>query len=116
MFLPLQLAAAKALQLPASFHEEVNAIYSARRKKVVELLNLLNCTFDERQAGLFMWAAIPQEFEDGYALSDKVLYQSNVFITPGGIFGSAGNGYVRISLCSSEQKITEAIDRIKKIV
>jgi LL-diaminopimelate aminotransferase len=116
MFLPLQLAAAKALQLPASFHQEVNAVYSARRKKVVELLNLLQCTFDESQAGLFMWAAIPQGYKDGYALSDEVLYESNVFITPGGIFGSAGNGYIRISLCSSEEKITEAIERIKKIV
>jgi LL-diaminopimelate aminotransferase len=116
MFLPLQLAAAKALQLPASFHQEVNAVYSARRKKVVELLNLLQCTFDESQVGLFMWAAIPQGYKDGYSLSDKVLYESNVFITPGGIFGSAGNGYIRISLCSSEEKITEAIERIKKIV
>jgi LL-diaminopimelate aminotransferase len=65
--------------------------------------------------GLFMWAAIPKGYKDGYALSDKVLYESNVFITPGGIFGSAGNGYIRISLCSSEEKITDAIERIKKI-
>ncbi|MDB5277692.1 MAG: aminotransferase [Ferruginibacter sp.] len=115
MFLPLQLAAAKALQLPASFHKEVNAVYSGRRRKVVDLLNLLQCTFDESQVGLFMWAAIPQGYKDGYALSDKVLYESNVFITPGGIFGSAGNGYIRISLCSSEEKITDAIERIKKI-
>lgn len=114
MFLPMQLAAAKALQLPASFHDEVNSIYRARRKKVIELLQLLNCTFDEKQAGLFMWAAIPKEYKDGYALSDKVLYESNVFITPGGIFGSAGDTYIRISLCSTEEKITEAIERIKK--
>jgi LL-diaminopimelate aminotransferase len=114
MFLPLQLAAAKALQLPVSFHDEVNNLYRTRRKKVVELLQLLHCNFDENQAGLFMWAAIPQGYKDGYALSDKVLYESGVFITPGGIFGSAGDAYVRVSLCSNEEKIAEAIERIKK--
>ena len=114
MFLPLQLAAAKALQLDEDWHASVNKIYKARREKVVELLQLLNCTFDKKQAGLFMWAAIPNNYKDGYELSDKVLYQSNVFITPGGIFGSAGNKYVRISLCSTEDKIVEAIERIRK--
>ncbi|WP_301924517.1 pyridoxal phosphate-dependent aminotransferase [Ferruginibacter sp.] len=114
MFLPLQLAAAKALQLPVSFHDEVNNLYRTRRIKVVELLQLLHCNFDKNQAGLFMWAAIPQGYKDGYALSDKVLYESGVFITPGGIFGSAGDAYVRVSLCSNEEKIAEAIERIKK--
>jgi LL-diaminopimelate aminotransferase len=116
MFLPLQLAAARALQLPPDFHAAVNDVYRARRKKVIELLQTLNCVFDEKQAGLFVWAAIPAACKDGYELSDKVLYESNVFITPGGIFGSAGDQYVRVSLCSTEDKITDAIDRIKKIV
>lgn len=113
MFLPLQLAAAKALQLGEDWHREVNKIYKARRLKVVELLHLLHCSFDEKQAGLFMWAAIPAGYKDGYELADKILYQSNVFITPGGIFGNAGDKYVRISLCSSEEKLIEAIARIK---
>ena len=116
MFLPLQLAAARALQLPQDFHAAVNNVYRARREKVIELLQTLNCTFDPKQAGLFVWAEIPAAFKDGYELSDKVLYESNVFITPGGIFGSAGDKYVRVSLCSTEDKITEAIERIKKIV
>ena len=116
MFLPLQLAAAKALQLPESFHAGINKIYKARREKVIELLQLLNCSFDVNQAGLFMWAAIPAGYKDGYELSDKVLRQSNVFITPGGIFGNAGDKYVRVSLCSSEEKIAEAIERIKKLL
>lgn len=116
MFLPLQLAAAKALQLSEDFHAGVNKIYKARREKVIELLQLLNCSFDANQAGLFMWAAIPAGYKDGYELSDKVLYQSNVFITPGGIFGNAGNQYIRISLCSSEEKITEAIARIREVL
>ena len=113
MFLPMQLAAAKALELGQDWHDEVNKVYRARREKVFELLELLNCTFDKAQAGLFVWASIPAEYKDGYEVSDKVLHESNVFITPGGIFGSAGNEYVRISLCATEQKIDEAIQRIK---
>lgn len=114
MFLPMQLAAAKALQSGKDFHDDVNKVYKKRRDKVIELLQLLNCSFDEKQVGLFMWAAIPANYKNGYELSDKVLYESNVFITPGGIFGSAGDNYVRVSLCSTEGKIMEAIDRIKK--
>ncbi len=116
MFLPLQLAAAKALQLSEYFHAGVNKIYKARREKVIELLQLLNCSFDANQAGLFIWAAIPGGYKDGYELSDKVLYQSNVFITPGGIFGNAGDKYIRISLCSSEEKIAEAIARVREFL
>jgi LL-diaminopimelate aminotransferase len=62
---------------------------------------------------MFVWAAIPADYKDGYALSDKVLYDSNVFITPGGIFGNAGDKYVRVSLCCKEENIDEAIKRIK---
>ncbi len=113
MFLPLQLAAAKALQLGKDWHDEVNKVYKARKEKVIELLTLLSCSFDKDQAGMFMWAAIPEGYKDGYALSDKVLYGSSVFITPGGIFGSNGNNYIRISLCATEEKIAEAIQRIK---
>lgn len=113
MFLPVQLAAAKALEMEKEFHDEVNSIYRQRRKKVFELLALLSCEYDERQAGMFVWAAIPTKYKDGYELSDKVLYGSNVFITPGGIFGSAGNNYIRVSLCCTEEKISDAINRIK---
>ncbi|MGG9972376.1 pyridoxal phosphate-dependent aminotransferase [Ferruginibacter sp. SUN002] len=113
MFLPVQLAAAKALELEQDWHDEVNKVYAQRRKKVFELLHLLNCNFDEDQAGLFVWASIPPHYKDGFELSDEVLHKSNVFITPGGIFGSAGNNYVRVSLCSTEEKIEEAIKRIK---
>lgn len=112
MFLPLQLAAAKALTLDKGWHDEVNKVYSDRREKVFELLNILKCTYSKTQAGMFVWAAIPPGFKDGYELSDKVLYGSNVFITPGGIFGSAGDKYVRVSLCCTKEKIQEAINRI----
>jgi LL-diaminopimelate aminotransferase len=113
MFLPLQLAAAKALTLEKDWHDSINKIYRARREKVFELLDLLGCTYAKNQAGMFVWAAIPPSYKDGYELSDKVLYDANVFITPGGIFGSAGNKYVRVSLCCKEESIDAAILRIR---
>ena len=114
MFLPVQLAAAKALELGQDWHEEVNKVYKLRREKVFELLQLLNCKFDKDQAGMFVWSEISAQYKDGYGLSDQVLHGSNVFITPGGIFGSAGNNYVRISLCTTEDRIEDAIQRIKE--
>ena len=116
MFLPVQLAAAKALSLDKSWYDSVNKIYQARREKVFELLEVLNCVYSKEQVGMFVWAKIPSEYKDGYALSDKVLYDANVFITPGGIFGSAGNEYIRVSLCGSVEKFSEAIKRIKACV
>ena len=116
MFLPVQLAAAKALSLDQSWYDSVNKIYTERREKVFELLDLLDCTFSKTQVGMFVWAKIPAIYKDGYALSDKVLYDANVFITPGGIFGTAGNNYIRVSLCGSMEKFNEAIKRVKACV
>ncbi len=113
MFLPMQLAAAKALELGQDWYDSINVIYKKRRKLVFELLQLLNCSFDENQAGLFVWAAISADYKDGYELSDKILKDSNVFITPGGIFGTAGDKYIRVSLCATEEKLEEALNRIK---
>ncbi len=115
MFLPLQLAAVKALELGRDWYDSVNAVYRERRKKVFSLLHLLNCSFNENQAGLFVWASIPEKYEDGFELTDEILERANVFITPGGIFGSAGDKYVRVSLCTKEEKLDEAINRIQKI-
>ncbi|MCE2844872.1 MAG: pyridoxal phosphate-dependent aminotransferase [Chitinophagaceae bacterium] len=116
MFLPVQLAAAKALSLDQSWYDSVNKIYTERREKVFELLDLLGCTFSKTQVGMFVWAKISAIYKDGYALSDKVLYDANVFITPGGIFGTAGNNYIRVSLCGSMEKFNEAIKRVKACV
>jgi LL-diaminopimelate aminotransferase len=116
MFLPVQLAAAKALSLDQSWYDSVNKIYTARREKVFELLDVLKCVYTKQQVGMFVWAKIPATYKDGYALSDKVLYDANVFITPGGIFGSAGNEYIRVSLCGSIEKFSEAIKRIEACV
>jgi aspartate/methionine/tyrosine aminotransferase len=114
MFLPVQLAAAKALSLPASWYASVNAVYAKRKLAVEALLDELGCRYSKKQAGLFVWAAIPEGIQDGYALSDLVLYKANVFITPGGIFGESGNKYVRVSLCATEENIRESINRIRK--
>jgi len=115
MFLPVQLAAARALSLGIDWHDEVNLVYRQRREKVFELLDLLECIYSKKQAGMFVWAAIPGKYKNGFELTDEVLHKAGVFITPGGIFGSAGDKYVRVSLCSKEEKFEEAISRIRKL-
>jgi LL-diaminopimelate aminotransferase len=115
MFLPVQLAAAKALQLGKEWHDELNIAYAKRRTLVMELLEAINCNPVPNQAGMFVWASIPQSSKDCYELSDEILYGTNVFITPGGIFGSAGEKYIRVSLCSTEEKLKQAIARVQKI-
>ena len=114
MFLPVQLAAAKALALNEEWHEKLNSIYTQRRLKAFVLLDNLNCNFSKTQAGMFVWAKVSGNYKSGYELSDEILYKSGVFITPGGIFGDAGNNYVRFSLCAKEEIIDKAIERIKK--
>jgi aspartate/methionine/tyrosine aminotransferase len=116
MFLPVQLAAAKALGLGRDWYDGVNAVYRKRRNHVFALLDLLHCEYSKEQAGMFVWAKIPAGYENGYALSDEVLYNASVFITPGGIFGDAGNNYIRVSLCSTEEKLEESIGRIKTLL
>ncbi|TMI61845.1 MAG: aminotransferase class I/II-fold pyridoxal phosphate-dependent enzyme [Bacteroidetes bacterium] len=123
MFLPVQFAAAKALTLGKDWHDEVNKVYNERRIRVFELLDLLKCKYSKQQAGMFVWAKVspipPKEglkshqLGRGGILSDEILYTCAVFITPGGIFGSAGNDYIRVSLCSPVEKFEEAIERIK---
>lgn len=116
MFLPVQLAAAKALGLEKDWYDSVNNVYRTRREIVFELLDMLQCTYSRKQVGMFVWARIPAHYKTGYELSDEVLYQANVFITPGGIFGNAGDGYIRVSLCSPVEKLEEAINRVSEIV
>ena len=113
MFLPVQSAAVKALSLDKDWYQQLNAVYAKRRELVFELLQLLDCAFDRNQAGMFVWAKINTRFKTGYELSDHVLNNAAVFITPGGIFGSAGDGYIRVSLCSTEEKFRESIERIR---
>ena len=113
MFLPLQLAAVEALSADANWFKQQNTIYKSRQKLVFELLDLLGCTYDQAQSGMFVWAKTPDNFSSGFALSDQILIENAVFITPGGIFGSQGNEYIRISLCAKEEIFKEVIQRIK---
>jgi aspartate/methionine/tyrosine aminotransferase len=115
MFLPVQLAAATALGLGKEWYASLNKVYAARRTRVFAILDQLGCVYDKNQTGMFVWARIPEGYTDGYTLSDEVLYGANVFITPGGIFGKAGDGYVRISLCSTEEKLEQALFRIQQL-
>lgn len=112
MFLPLQLAAVEALNLDVSWYNDLNEIYRERRKKIFEIVEILNCSIHYNQSGLFVWAKIPSKYKDAYQLSDEILYKKNVFITPGGIFGSKGNDFVRISLCQPTEILEKAKNRI----
>jgi len=114
MFYPLQAAAAEALSLGDEWYAQVNEVYRVREAKGYELLDTLGCTYRPKQAGLFVWASLPQGYEgDCYTFCDHILYNCGVFITPGGIFGSEGERYIRISLCATEEVLQKAIDKIK---
>ncbi|MEM0993436.1 MAG: aminotransferase class I/II-fold pyridoxal phosphate-dependent enzyme [Bacteroidota bacterium] len=114
MYKPVQLAAAKALSLPNRWYGDLNIVYAKRRKKVYELMDVLGCTYTQSQVGLFVWAEIPDRYRDCYELADEVLHKANVFITPGGIFGTNGARYLRTSLCGKVEVFEEAIMRIKE--
>lgn len=114
-FLPMQEAAATALALGDEWYAELNEEYYAREEYGYRLLDALGCSYRKGQAGLFIWAELPAEFEgDCYAFSDRVLERCGVFVTPGGIFGSEGDRYIRISLCAKREQLVEAIEAIEK--
>ena len=115
MFLPLQLGAVEALNNPPEWFSKLNEIYRKRQKEVFKILERLNCTFQKDQGGMFVWAKIPSNYNDCYALSDEVLYKTNVFLTPGGIFGSQGDQFIRISLCNKIEVFEKSLERINKI-
>lgn len=114
MFFPVQAAAAEALALDNEWFDELNTTYYAREAAGYALLDALGCEYRKNQAGLFVWAKIPASFEgDCFAFSDKVLNECDVFVTPGGIFGSEGEHYIRISLCMPKERLAEAAERVK---
>jgi aspartate/methionine/tyrosine aminotransferase len=115
-FRGIQLAAAEALHNDAEWHHEANIeTYSRRRKYAEQIMDVLGCTYDKNQVGMFLWGKIPEKYADVEDLTEKVLHEARVFITPGFIFGSNGKRYIRISLCAKEDKIQQALDRIKNI-
>lgn len=111
-FKPLMLAAAKALEADQSWYDEVNALYGSRRKVAEELMTALGCSFDPSQKGLFLWGRINDPGVTSETLADRLLKEAKVFLTPGFIFGSNGERYIRISLCATEDRMKEALQRI----
>ena len=115
MYRAMQLAAVKALDAEADWYEGNNANYSARRKTAGAIMDALGCTYDENQVGMFLWGRIPDHYTDVEELTERVLHEARVFIVPGFIFGSNGSRYIRISLCAKNEKLEEALKRIKGI-
>lgn len=115
-FRPLQLAAAEAYHNSDEWHHEANfTIYRERRDLAERIMHTLDCTFDPAQVGMFLWGRIPDAYDNVEILTEKVLHEARVFITPGFIFGTKGERYIRISLCAKKEKLAEALDRIEKL-
>ena len=115
-FRPLQLAAATALENSDEWHTAANVdVYARRRHIAEEIMRALGCTFDPSQVGMFLWGRIPDCYADVEVLTERILHEARVFLTPGFIFGSNGQRYVRISLCASETRMAEALQRIQAI-
>lgn len=115
-FKPMQLATVAALNNTDQWHAEMNRIYSERRVWAEKIMDLLNCSYDKSQIGLFVWGKLPEGAKGSEELINELLYEAKVFITPGFIFGSNGEGFLRISLGSSAEKLQEAYNRIKKYI
>ena len=115
-FRPLQLAAAQAYENSEAWHTNANIeTYASRRKIAEEIMTTLGCSFDPTQQGMFLWGRIPDSIADVEDLTEKVLHEARVFITPGFIFGSNGKRYIRISLCAKDEKMLSALRRIEKL-
>lgn len=111
-FKPVMLAAVKALSLGREWFDELNAEYAERRKVAEEIMTRLGCTFDPRQRGMFLWGKLPADAPSAEAFCDDILYNRGVFITPGFIFGTNGEGYIRISLCAPVPTLRAALARL----
>ncbi|MED9996540.1 MAG: aminotransferase class I/II-fold pyridoxal phosphate-dependent enzyme [Paludibacteraceae bacterium] len=116
MFKPMQLAAAAALHNDDAWHAAMNIeLYAKRRAVAEQIMDALGCSYRKDQVGMFVWGKIPATLNDVEELTEKILHQARVFITPGFIFGSNGARYIRISLCATQAKLTEALDRIRQL-
>ena len=116
MFKPLQLAAVKALSQKDDWYAQLNAEYRERQKLAGEIFDLLGVRYDKHSGGMFLWGKIDDREESGEKLSDMILQKAHVFITPGFIFGSNGERYIRISLCAKQEVLREAAGRIRRVL
>lgn len=113
-FKPMQYAAVEALSAKKEWYDNMNRVYR-RRDLAGQIMRTLGCEYDENQVGMFLWGRIPDSAESGEAIANKVLYEANVFLTPGFIFGSRGERYIRISLCCKNETLEEALKRIENL-
>ena len=116
MYLPVQHAAIAALSNDDEWHAIRNEVYKSRRQYAYAILDALNCSYDKNQIGMFLWAKIPDQYSQVEDLTEKILLEADVFITPGFIFGTNGNRYIRISLCSPENDLMNALQRINELI
>ena len=114
-FKPMQYAAVEALSAKKDWYDNMNRVYRSRRDLAGQIMRTLGCEYDENQVGMFLWGRIPDSAESGEAIANKVLYEANVFLTPGFIFGSRGERYIRISLCCKNETLEEALRRIENL-
>lgn len=114
-FKPMQYAAVEALSAKKEWYDNMNRVYRSRRDLAGQIMRTLGCEYDENQVGMFLWGRIPDSAESGEAIANKVLYEANVFLTPGFIFGSRGERYIRISLCCKNETLEEALRRIENL-
>ena len=115
-FKPVMLAAAEALRLEDDWYEELYGVYEERRRIAEDIMTTLKCTFDPKQRGLFLWGKVPGNIPSGQWLADKLFYEAKVFVTPGFIFGKNGDKFIRISLCATPDKLSQAHQRIKDYI
>lgn len=114
-FKPMQYAAVEALSAKKEWYDNMNRVYRSRRDLAGQIMRTLGCEYDENQVGMFLWGRIPDSAESGEVIANKVLYEANVFLTPGFIFGSRGERYIRISLCCKNETLEEALKRIENL-
>ena len=115
-FRGIQLAAAEAYSNSDEWHRMANIeTYARRRQYAEQIMDVLGCKYDKNQVGMFLWGRIPDAYNNVEDLTERVLHKARVFITPGFIFGSNGERYIRISLCAKEEKIKQALGRIEEL-
>ena len=114
MFYGIQQGAIAALQQPQSWFDRINALYRERREQVWKLAEAMGCTFSKNNSGMFVWAKLPDGHNDSEHFIDQLLHDKHIFLAPGTIFGSAGQGYIRFSLCIDKGQIVEALNRLEK--
>ena len=114
MFYGIQQGAIAALQQPQSWFDHINAIYRDRREQVWKLAEAMDCTFSRDNSGMFVWAKLPDGQNNSERFIDQLLHKKHIFLAPGTIFGSAGQGYIRFSLCIDKGQIVEALNRLAK--